>query len=701
MKRVDSLLPIGIGLLMVVIFSLLLYWNPRPIARMVDFLERNAYDLQLSVYPPPPLSNPAVSIIDIDDESLAQEGRWPWNREKVGLLTKRLFEAGAKAVAFDIMFPETATDAEDAAFAEALKAGVSILGFAFKNAGESTGELPPPFLQNDGLGAKIDQKRDYIGNIGLLQIAAKGGGFLNASPDWDGTLRSSPLLLRRGDLLYGSLSLMGIYLFLDSPPIKLQGTKYLGKEVLKGLFLGNRWIPLQPSGKLLIPYRGPPYSFPYYSAKDVLHGDFPKEKIQNHLVLIGTSATALGDLNPSPLHPVFIGVETQASIAQGIIDGYLPYRPAWGAGAEVLLLLGCGLLAALFFPKAHLFWRLVLAIGLPVILIAVNGEIWSRFHIVLSLVFPIVIVEVLFLMNLAWGYFVESKQRSQIRSLFGQYLPNDRIDQILQSGEGAELQGESRELTVLFADIRGFTSMAEKLAAPEVKALLTNFFTPMTEVIFKHRGTIDKYVGDLVMAFWGAPLEDAAHALHAIEAALDMQQRLEELNREWKQEGKAEIHIGIGVNTGMMHVGDMGSRFRRAYTVLGDAVNLASRLEGLSKYYHVPTLVGEATYQQTKDQIGYRKLDRVRVLGKQKSVEIFEPLGLKNQLTAADLKNIDDSSQALEAYFARNWKVAKECFLALQQTDPIWAGRFLERIQKHEKEPPSSDWDGSFILEMK
>lgn len=702
MRRAEAFLPTIVGLIVVFLFSLLLYFTPGPLRRFVDFLQRAAYDWQVTHYHRRLPENSPILIVDIDDESLYRIGRWPWNRSVMADLVSRLYEGGAKVISFDVMFPEQSEKGEDEQFARALTKGASVLGFAFQNSEDRFGELSHPlFKVTEGVGLQIAEKNGYLTSTPTLGQAAKGEGFLNASPDADGVLRFSPLLLRYKENVFGSVGLMSVYYYLNSPSLSLLSGLYHGEEVLEALLMGNRRIPMDSSGKILIPFRGVPYSFSYVSASDVLAGKVKKDQLNEKMVFIGSSATALGDLYPTAIYPIFSGVEVHATIAQGILDGYLPYRPAWGQGAAALTLFLFGTIAAYALPRGNLATRVLLAVGLASFLLLCNETIWSSYGIVLSMVFPISTIGILFLMNLIWGYFHESRRRQQIRALFSQYLPNERIDQILLSNEAVELSGEDKELTVIFADIRGFTEIAEIMDAPKLKQTLADFFTPMTEVIFKHHGTIDKYVGDLVMAFWGAPLEDGDHPLHAVETALEMQTQLNKLDEEWKSIGKPVIQMGIGINTGVMSVGDMGSRFRKAYTVLGDPVNLASRLEGLSKYYKIGIVVGESTVAKTSDLIAYRKLDRVRVLGKKIAVEIFEPLGTWQEISESEKSKIEKSKKALDAYFAKNWDLAESLFSELRAASPTWAEKFLKRIKQFRVTPPPANWDGAFDFDTK
>ena len=327
----------------------------------------------------------------------------------------------------------------------------------------------------------------------------------------------------------------------------------------------------------------------------------------------------------------------------------------------------------------------------------INHLIWQVTGILISIILPILTVIGIALVNVLYGFMFESKRREKLRTLFSQYVPSAHIDEIFTAKSDLALKGEDRDMSVLFADIRDFTTIAERLSAKQLVALLNTYLTPMTEIIFKHGGTIDKYVGDLIMAFWGAPLANPQHAEQAIAAAIAMQRKLTELNNRLQEQGFGVIRIGIGINSGMMIVGDMGSQFRLNYTVLGDAVNLASRLEGLCKFYGAAIIVSETTIAGQSHFI-FRKLDQVRVKGKEKSISIYEVLGEKSQLTQEVAKELQHFQQGLEKYYAKDWdnalKVMEELYRAHPQ-DKLYA-LYVARIQDFKQHPPAADWDGTY-----
>jgi len=722
-----------IGVAFVLLFASYIYFSPRPKGSLINFLENGAYDFQLKNLYSPVTKDLPVVIVDIDDDSLLKEGHWPWPRNKLADLISKLFSQGAAVVAFDMVFPESeenriesvakglnlseSTREElnkqkelfdyDLLFAKGLQKGSSILGFVFKNSGESTGLLPPPLLK---VSPEMDQQLHlsdmpiYLGNIPILQEAAKRGAFINASPDPDGVHRVAPLILKHGNEIYPSLSLEAVKQFLDYKDAQLDLQKYGDLLVLEGIQLENRLIPTNPYGRVLIPYRGPPYSIPYVSATDVLQGTIRKNSVFNKLVFIGSSATATGDLVVSPLAPSFVGVEIHATVASGIIENYLPSIPPWNKGISVLFVLILGLSFAIMLPMMEPIGATIMTLIVGCAATGFTVWIWFEKQLVLSAVFGLLTLAVLYLFNMAWGFLVERRKKQEITSIFGSYVPPDLIKKILDKGSEFSLSGETKELTVLFSDIRGFTSISESMNATELKAFLNEFFTPMTRIIFEHRGTIDKYVGDMIMAFWGAPADDPQHAFDAVSAAIEMHNELDRLNIALKKKNLPQIKIGIGINTGLMNVGDMGSKYRLAYTVIGDAVNLASRLESISKFYGAEIIVGEETYKKTEKLFAYRKVDRVRVKGKGTAIDIYDPVCALGKCDAKTLELVALHNQSEEAYCQENWDIAEEGFNKLITLDPEAEGLYkiyLERIASFRKNPPGTKWERTHIFDKK
>jgi len=735
-EKQSTFLSLWVGVSFVLFVAFLLYANIEPLSPWLNFLENHAYDLELRASFKPLNSSSSVVIVDIDNDSLAQEGRWPWPRKTLATVLEKLQNLGAKVVAFDLMFPEPqenmgtlvlqelektssplSPEAEDALkkaeecfdydalFAQALEKGTSVLGMFWTAQDHSLGALPPPFITlPEELAHRLDllHFENYLSNIPPLQSAAKFGGFLNASPDVDGVNRFAPLLIQRGAEVYASLALQATTLYLSSKKKSLIIEKYPEALILESIQLDELRIPTTPSGQILIPFRGNAYCFPYVSATDLLHDRVSKETVEGKLIFVGSSASALGDFVPTAIGRVYPGIEIHATIAQGIIDQYFPYKPTWAKGVVVSSIVFFGLLCACTFPFVSPIIAALLTIFSIGILYFLGQWLWQDKGLVISFFLPNLVILSMYIFDTFSGFLFETKRRRTIRNLFAHYLPPVYVDQLCKSGSELGLQGENKELSVLFSDIRGFTTISEKMSAAEVKEFLSIYFTEMTTILFNHGGTIDKYIGDAIMAFWGAPIEDKQHALHAVSAALAMQASLQHLNITLKNAQKPPIQIGVGINTGMLHVGDMGSKYRLSYTALGDAVNLASRLEGLTKHYRVGIVVGQNTYRQTKEAFIYRKLDKVQVKGKHETIEIYQPLCTPEALTKQLQKELAEFETAMNTYYQREWKEAETLFERLMNTYPEnfpLYETYLLRIRHTPLPPPA--WDGSIIMETK
>jgi adenylate cyclase len=451
-----------------------------------------------------------------------------------------------------------------------------------------------------------------------------------------------------------------------------------------------------------VPYRGKQGSFKYISATDVVRGITPIDDLKNKIVLVGTTAPGLNDLRAAPVESVYPGVEIHANLISGMLDGNIKQRPSYVLGAEVVLLLLTGVAMALLLPMVNPLRATLLTVAVIGATFAINVWVWAAGNLVLPMASGLLMIAVLFALNMSYGFFVESRAKRQITGLFGQYVPPELVDEMSKDPGAFSMEGESRELSVLFTDVRGFTTISEGLEPRELSRLMNEFLTPLTRIIYKYRGTIDKYMGDCIMAFWGAPLNDPLHARNAVMAGMEMHRVLAELEPHFREQGWPPIHIGVGINSGRMNVGNMGSEVRLAYTVMGDAVNLASRLEGLTKEYGAHMIVGEGT-RAAVPEMAYRELDKVRVKGKEAAVAIFEPLGLSNEIEKPVLDELKLWNQVLKLYRNRDWDMAELQLLNLIKANSGSAlyARFLERIAFFRTNPPEPSWDGSWKFETK
>lgn len=668
-----------------------------------------------------------VVILDIDERSLAAEGRWPWSRHKLAKLVNQLAECGAILVAFDVVFSEPERNPVnevnqhlanynidwkipkrwheiadgDQVFARHISDIDVVLGYFFQDEDNiQVGNLPRPVLnlsseQNANLVSIA--KPGYVANLPKLQQAAAGAGFVSTFADADGVIRRSPLVIRHDNGLYPSLSLATVMSYLLVNDIEL-ATQTVGHvEVITAIMAGGQRARTDVNGRVIIPYRGKQHSFPYISVTDVLKNNVDLSLLEGAIVLVGTSAIGLADLRATPVGTQYPGVEVHANIIQSLLSGDFPYRPEWEAGLTLSILIFLGALLSLCLPKLGPIAAVFLSGTTLLFMVSGNFYLWHAHKLDLPIASTCLLILILTLLNLAYGYMRENASKRLLKGMFNQYVPQAHIDRMVEDPEAYQFTGESKELTVLFADIRSFTTISESLSATELKAMLNQYFTPLTKIIFDHEGTIDKYVGDMVMAFWGAPIDDENHAKNGILSAIEMQKATVELSNAFVARGLPEIKIGVGLNSGIMNVGDMGSSYRRAYTVLGDAVNLGSRLESITKFYGVDILVGERTAELCPD-IAFSFVDRIQVQGKDEPVSVYKPLGLKEEVSEDQIEQQQIFSAAYECYKQQAWDDAQQMFYALKAESPdnLLYQIYIDRINDLREQELTQDWDGVF-----
>ena len=700
-------------------------------------MENIVYDLRLRSTAPNTI-DPRIVIVDIDEQSLAQEGRWPWRRDKLAYLVDMLFDYyQIKLLGFDVVFsePDTSAGVElleqlatgqlqnnteflstletmrpqlsyDQLFAKSLQNRPVVLAYFTSPIAEKTpeiGALPAPLAKakEHPFSRLLANEKSYAANLPKLQTAATSAGFFNnPSVDEDGVYRRLPLLVEYQQQIYQALALALFRTLLELPPVEfVTGSGYGNNDSqrLEALNIEGFHIPVDQSSTLLVPYRGRQGSFRYISATDVLNGVVPTDALKDKIVIVGTTAAGLLDLRATPVQHVYAGVEIHANILSGLLDQRIKSRPSYSLGIELLELAVICLAAIVILPRLPVFLSaLILGVWL-VGGIAVNFYSWAVWDIDTALAAPITLLILLYGIQLFFGFFFESRRKKQLSNIFGQYIPPELVEQMSQSDEEFTLTGESRDMTVLFSDVRGFTTISEGMEPQELCELINGILTPVTRVIHESKGTIDKYIGDAIMAFWGAPLHNPQHASYAVQAGLNILQALSTIQQDFKAKGWPEIDIGIGINTGKMSVGNMGSQFRIAYTVMGDAVNLGSRLEGLTKQYGVKMIVSESTLQAAPE-FTYRELDKVRVKGKHKPITIYEPLGVSTVISAEQLQLLDLLNQGLHRYRQQQWADAQDIFgqLAGQYPHDKLYAIYLERIAYYLESPPETDWDGAF-----
>ncbi len=709
----------------------------------IQKLENIASDTRLALTMPRGV-DPSVIILDIDEESLKEreqggEGRWPWPRDRLALMVDKLFDQyKIEVLGFDVVFAERDETSGirvldrlasqslsnnkqfqseldrlrpeldyDAIFAEKMRNRKIVLGYTFNEDGEKKGALPKAVFDEAFLGGhKIppqERRSGYSGNITILQENAATGGHFNPANDIDGTLRKVPMVIPFEGKYYESLSLAIVRSHLGMPPIKLLFADYAGGDAeLEEISIAGLKIPVDNKARALIPYRGPRGSFKYISISDVMNDRVDVAELRGKLALVGTSAPGLLDLRVSPVDAVYPGVEAHANLVAGILDEKLKRDPAYADGLQLMVVILVGLALAVLLPFLSIISATVLSLFITAAVIATNLALYQYGNFVLPVAGNVLLILALFMLNTVWGYFTETRSKKQITGLFGQYVPPEIVEQMSKDPGNVSFEPASCECTVLFTDVRGFTTISEGLDPKALSDLMNEFLTPLTEVIFKHHGTIDKYMGDCIMAFWGAPLSNPDHAHAGVIAGLEMHRILNELQPKFKEKYKLEIKIGVGLNTGRMSVGNMGSKIRRAYTVMGDAVNLASRLEGITKEYGADIIVGEET-MKAAPEIVFRELDRVRVKGKENAVTIYQPIGPRSALSADTIKRLEVFQEALATYRSQDWDKAE---MLLQQLKETSAGNklyelFLLRIPILREKDLGPDWDGAFTFETK
>lgn len=708
------------------------------------------YDARLRATMPQTLDERIV-IVDIDEKSLAEVGRWPWGRNKLADLVGELLDQQKIALlGFDVVFAEADESSGlkrlkqlaqnelrdqpgfaeklaqvqgsldyDAVFAKSMDKRPVVMGYYFTSDrdGRVNGVLPPPVMNADSLRGrpiKFTSWNGYGANIEAIARAAPMGGFFNSITDGDGVVRSLPLLAEYKGQYYESLSLAMFRALVGLPKVepgfpheKFLSRNYQGLESIL-LKQGGKTlsIPVDDRVATLVPFRGnggvKGGSFRYISAADVLAKRVAPGSLRDKIVLLGTTAPGLLDLRVTPVGETYPGVETHANVISGFLDGKVFVRPDYALGFEVVILALAGLTLAFALPVLSAPKAVALSAVLISALVGLNFWLYLSYGLVLPLASALVMALTAFALNMSYGYFVESKSKRELANLFGTYVPPELVDEMLKDPDSYSMKASAKELTVMFCDMRGFTQMSETMEPTQLQALLNSVFSRLTDLIRGNRGTIDKYMGDCVMAFWGAPVDTPDHASLAVKTALEMANAVRKLNEEHRTKGLPEIGIGIGLNTGTMCVGDMGSDIRRSYTVIGDSVNLGSRLEGLSKTYGVDIVVSESTRKLANDFV-WQELDKVRVKGRDNAVAIFwplAPLGRVDEGSAAELKAW---ALALKAYRMQDWD---QCDVQLLNLQRLNAKKYLyqlyaERVASMRLLPFDPGWDGATNFQTK
>ncbi len=718
--------------------------------QVLERLDNIIYDTRLRVTMPRTLDERIV-IVDIDEKSLGRIGQWPWRRDKLAALTRELFERQQVAVVgFDVLFAEADETSGlstlqqladgplrdqpnfkaqlarlapslnyDALFAQSLQGHPVVLGYYFSGDdrdGIKKGVLPPPAIsqaQLRGLPLVSTSWKGYSSNIESLARAAPPAGFFNSVTDGDGVVRSLPLLAEYQGDYYESLALAMFRTVIGNPDVHPEfanATPNGTQDALQGIALRQDGralvLPVDDQLATLIPYRGPGDakggSFTYISASDVMERKLPAGQLKDQLVLVGSTAPGLLDLRVTPVGKAYPGVETHANVLSAFLDGKSIVRPDYAIGFDVLQVVSAGLLLAVVLPLLSATAAVLLSAGVVGTLVGLNLWLYVAQGLALPLATAVVMSVLAFALNMAYGYFVESRSKRELAAQFATYVPPELVDEMLKQPEKYTMQAANRELTVMFCDMRGFMAMSEQMEPLPLQALLNEVFSRLTHIIRAHRGTIDKYMGDCVMAFWGAPITTPDHAHLAVAAALEMAQAVDELNLDHRARGLPEIGVGIGLNTGIMCVGDMGSDIRRSYTVIGDAVNLGSRLEGLSKHYGTSIVVSGST-KSLAPKFAWQQMDLVRVKGKAQAVAIYQPLSTLQDLAPQRAEHLAIWAQFLTSYRLQQWAQCDQLLsqLALLEPPSGLHELYVTRVAQRRSEPNDPDWDGATNFETK
>ncbi len=747
MKKLFRFRPVYIALLAVFI-GIIAYVNG---ISFLDLVELETIDLRFQsrgkVRP-----GPEVVLAVVDEKSIAREGKWVWSRSKFVNLLDRLSAAGAKVVAFDIGFLEpdnrqliqtvekietgirqlrdTSKDIEnflkdvriesdnDLQLAKSMERSSAkvVLGYFFHTDRESAAHFNKEELDKNSQNlrgaeyklirytSRAAKKVQLIeafapeANIAVISQATQYAGTFSMKPDPDGVIRRMPSVFKFRDYLYAPLSLMAISAYLDTP-IALDISTY-GIDSVR---LGKLLIPTDEYGNVFINYRGGPKTFPHLSVTDILQGKVPESALKDKIVLVGVTATGIYDLRVTPFASVYPGIEIHANVIDTVLRQDFLNQPEWGQFFDVLAMVVAGIFLGLVLP------RVGVALGAVATAVVFLGHILMCYYFfvgqgwILNIVYPLSVIVLVYVSMTAYKYLVEAKQKRFIRGAFSTYLAPSVVKQLIDAPEKLGLGGEQRVITAFFSDVQGFTSISEKLTPHELVELLNEFLTEMTEIILRYEGTVDKFEGDAIIAFFGAPLDIPNHPEVACRACIDMQKRLGELREVWRSQQRPELKMRIGLCTGPAVVGNMGSRNRMDYTMMGDTVNTAARLEGVNKVYGIYTLISDTTYRALNGNLVTRELDSINVVGKKEPVIIYELVAYPEDLEANKKESMRLYAEGLEAYRNRDWDGAIASFEKALSVIPDDgpSTTLLTRCREFKTSPPPPDWNGSYTMTSK
>jgi len=717
-------------------------------APVLDLIELNLLDLRFRARGPiKPL--PTVVLAAIDERSLAVEGRWPWRRSTIAKLVDKLSQDGAHAVCFDVQFSEPDDNANlkfvdalarqvdsldikdarltqflsqqqtgannDEILAKALTQSRSpvVLGYFFHMRQKESGlelttdqvadrfqqiagsKYPLVYYKDPNLPVPFIKAYAPQTNLPLLTKAAAASGYFSVATDVDGTVRWMPLMIKGGDELFPSLSVLCTWEHLGAPQLAVK----VGETGVNGVQIGDRFMPTDESGQMLINYRGPPKTFPHYSISDILLGNLPKGTFLNKIVIVGATAIGIGDLRSTPFGHVFPGPEVHANVIDNMLAGDFIERPHWSGIFDLAAIVVLGALVGVVLPRMSAIKGFIFIIVAFATYVSITHYLFVKDRVWLNMVYPLFAIAATYTVLTVYRYVVEERERIRIKNTFKQYVAADVIEEVLKDPEHLRVGGQEKMLTVLFSDLAGFTAFSEHNTPSQVIDILSEYHDRMTERLFEYQGTLVGYIGDELMALFGAPVEQPDQAKRACSAALAMLKQRNELGDEWVKMGRPRLRARTGINTGTMLVGNIGSKYRFTYSVLGDPVNLASRLEQINKVYGTEIIISEETARLVSPSFVLRRLDVVRVVGRKRALGIYELIAESGTALPDGLDELLKTySGALDAYHARRFDDALAMFTECRAMRPADVASHLmaERCRLYRQAPPPEGWDGSF-----
>lgn len=662
--------------------------------------------------------NQNVVIVDIDETSIKSLGQWPWSRDKLAKILENLTLANVGIVGLDIVFAEEDRTSPhkilqdlkiykkdvpnyDLEFANVVENSPVILGYQFDlvkkdNTNAKVPQIPAIFIEKDKPQDKsyLIEAYNTILNIPQIQDKAYSSGFFNNIPDDTGIIRSVPLVISYDDTIYPSLALEVIRVINNTQKVVVQ----YDENGISNIVLDDISIPTDRYGRMLINFRGAERSFKYISAIDIYNNNFDKSEIDGKIVLIGTSAAGLFDLRATPFDSIFPGVEVHANIIDNILMQDFIYKASWLDGANILIIFVLSIIVVMLTTYTTFWANPIIFISFSTSYLFLVYNLLFDYGIVLNILFPIATVLIASIMTTLFDYFYNIKKEEAIKAKFASKVSKNVMDDILKNIDKNEFSAKSKEVTIFFSDIRGFTNISEKLDAKELISFLNRYMQPMSEIIIKYQGTIDKFIGDAIMAYWNAPIDIKNHCDLALKASLEQLEVLEKLNVELQKENLPKIDIGIGLNTGTVIVGEMGSSLRSDYTVIGDTINLGSRVESLCKYYDSKLNISNFTKDKLQEKYIFRFLDLVKVKGKNEPVEIWQVLG-KGEAKESLKEELDLYHKAIEFYKNSDFINALEIFESLEnnenKTNKNIYKIYITRCKEFIKTPPKN-FDGVY-----